>query len=158
MTVEDIEDLEIPLVPNPLEIGLVINVKSCQLPNIIVLQENVKRRIPPVLEEWLKKFKDRRNYLIEFFNSIPGLNPFFPSGAFYLYVSCKGFIKKKLNNGKEIKNDIDFAENLLMDAKVAVVPGTAFGKSPYFRISYATSLSDLKEACERINNSLKKIT
>jgi aspartate aminotransferase len=110
------------------------------------------------LEEWLKKFEDRRNFLIEFFNSIPGLNPFVPSGAFYLYVSCKGFIKKKLNNGKEVKNDIDFAENLLMDAKVAVVPGTAFGKSPYFRISYATSLSDLKEACERINNSLKKIT
>ncbi|MEE2694885.1 MAG: pyridoxal phosphate-dependent aminotransferase [Pseudomonadota bacterium] len=110
------------------------------------------------LGEWLKRFEHRRNFLIQFFNSISGLEPFTPSGAFYLYVSCKGFINKKLENGRKIRDDIDFAEYLLMNAKVAVVPGEAFGKSPFFRISYATSLNDLKEACERISNSLKKIT
>ena len=54
-------------------------------------------------------------------------------------------------------NDVDFAEYLLKEAKVAVVPGVAFGKSPFFRISYATSLTDLKEACRRIENFINKI-
>ena len=109
------------------------------------------------LSKWIKKFEHRKNVLIEFFSSIKGLEPFIPSGAFYLYVSCNGFINKRIKNRDIIKNDIDFAQYLLEDAKVAVVPGTAFGKSPFFRISYATSLNDLKEACKRINVSLSKI-
>ncbi len=109
------------------------------------------------LKEWIKKFELRKDFLIDFFSSIDGLNPFIPSGAFYLYVSCDGFINKKISNGNIIKSDIDFAQYLLEDAKVAVVPGSAFGKSPFFRISYATSLKDLKEACKRIRNSVKKI-
>ena len=110
------------------------------------------------MQDWLIKFENRKNLLVNFFNSIPELNPFSPSGAFYLYVSCKGFINKKLKGGKKINNDFDFAEYLLHEAKVAVVPGIAFGKSPFFRISYATSIEDLEEACERIGTSLKKIS
>ncbi len=109
------------------------------------------------LKKWIKKFEERKNFLVDFFKSIQGLDPFIPSGAFYLYVNCEGFINKQLNNGNQISNDIDFVQYLLEDAKVAVVPGTAFGKSPFFRISYATSLSDLKEACKRIEISIKKI-
>ena len=109
------------------------------------------------LKDWLKKFESRKNSLVEFFNSIDGLNPFIPSGAFYLYVCCNGFINKKTENGKEICNDIDFSEYLLNNAKVAVVPGAAFGKSPYFRISYATSMDDLNEACQKIKSSLIKL-
>ena len=104
------------------------------------------------LSKWIKKFEHRKNVLIEFFSSIKGLEPFIPSGAFYLYVSCNGFINKRTKNRNIIKNDIDFSQYLLEDAKVAVVPGAAFGKSPYFRISYATSMDKLKDAMERIKN------
>ena len=60
-------------------------------------------------------------------------------------------------NNQKIRSDIDFVQFLLEDAKVALVPGSAFEKSPFFRISYATSLEDLKEACLRIDNSLSKL-
>ena len=108
------------------------------------------------LNEWIEKFKKRKIFLLDFFESINGLKPFVPKGAFYLYVSCKGFIGKKDKNNLVISNDLDFAEYLLNNAKVAVVPGIAFGKSPYFRISYATSFDELKEACERIESALRK--
>ena len=108
------------------------------------------------LKDWLKKFEDRRDLLVNFFQSKKGLDPFIPSGAFYLYVSCKGYLGAIVNNQK-IRSDIDFVQFLLQDAKVAVVPGSAFGKSPFFRISYATSSEDLKEACQRIDNSLRKL-
>ena len=108
------------------------------------------------LKDWLKKFEDRRDLLVNFFQSKKGLDPFIPSGAFYLYVRCKGYLGAIVNNQK-IRSDIDFVQFLLQDAKVAVVPGSAFGKSPFFRISYATSLEDLKEACQRIDNSLRKL-
>ena len=107
------------------------------------------------LKDWMKKFEERKNYLVNFFNSIEGFEPFVPEGAFYLYVSCKGFISKKDINGYQVKNDYDFAEYLLVNAKVAVVPGVAFGKSPYFRISYATSLDDLKTGCNQILKIIK---
>ena len=107
------------------------------------------------LTEWIKKFGERRDFLLNFFESINGLRPFYPKGAFYLYVSCEGFINKKNNKNQVISNDLDFAEYLLDYAKVAVVPGVAFGKSPYFRLSYATSFDELKEACERIRIALK---
>ena len=107
------------------------------------------------LTEWIKKFGERRDFLLNFFESINGLIPFYPKGAFYLYVSCEGFINKKNNKNQVISNDLDFAEYLLDYAKVSVVPGVAFGKSPYFRLSYATSFDELKEACERIKIALK---
>ena len=109
------------------------------------------------LNDWLVKFEDRKNFLVDFFSSINGFKPFIPQGAFYLYVSCEGFIGKKYNGDKVISNDLDFSEFLLNHANVAVVPGVAFGKSPYFRLSYATSLKELKTACLQIEESLKKL-
>ena len=93
--------------------------------------------------------------MLDFFQSTKGLEPFHPNGAFYLYISCKDFINQKDKNNEVISNDLDFAEYLLNNAKVAVVPGAAFGKSPYFRLSYATSFEKLKEACKRITSALK---
>lgn len=107
------------------------------------------------LKEWISKFEKRKEYLLKFFNSIDGLEPFAPQGAFYLYVSCKGFIEKADKKNLVIKNDIDFCDYLLTNANVAVVPGVAFGKSPYFRLSYATSFDELKLACEKVENTLK---
>tara|TARA_Y100000022_G_scaffold157524_1_gene140043 strand:- start:561 stop:932 length:372 start_codon:yes stop_codon:yes gene_type:complete len=109
------------------------------------------------LKDWLVKFEGRKNFLLDFFSSIEGFEPFIPQGAFYLYVSCDGFIGKKYNDDKLISNDLDFSEFLLKHANVAVVPGLAFGKSPYFRLSYATSLEELKKACLQIEESLKKL-
>jgi len=110
------------------------------------------------LKEWLDKFEERKNFLIKFFKSINGFDVYDPSGAFYLFVGCKGFIDKKIPDGNVIKNDINFAEYILEDSRVAVVPGIAFGKSPYFRISYATSMNDLEQACYKIEKSIAKIT
>ena len=107
------------------------------------------------LANWIKKFEKRKIYLLNFFESISGLKPFHPKGAFYLYVSCKDFMRKKDKNNCTISNDLEFAEYLLNNAKVAVVPGVAFGKSPFFRLSYATSFEQLKDACERIESALK---
>ena len=109
------------------------------------------------LEDWLKKFNERKNFLINFFNSMEGLKAFKPDGAFYLYVSCEGLINKKYGTNKII-NDFDFANFLLNEANVAIVPGQAFGKSPFFRLSYATSLNELEIACDRIKKSLKLLS
>tara|TARA_Y100000022_G_scaffold195704_1_gene201683 strand:- start:170 stop:1369 length:1200 start_codon:yes stop_codon:yes gene_type:complete len=107
------------------------------------------------LKDWLSKFEKRKEYLLKFFNSVDGLEAFSPQGAFYLYVSCRGFIDKVDKENFVIKNDIDFCDYLLTNAKVAVVPGIAFGKSPYFRLSYATGFDELKLACEKIEKTLK---
>ena len=108
------------------------------------------------LKKWILEFEERKNFLISFFESIPGLDPFIPKGAFYLYVSCKGFIGKKYGDIL-IKNDFDFANYILNYGNVAIVPGVAFGKSPFFRLSYATSLENLKLACHQIEKSLQKL-
>ena len=102
------------------------------------------------LIDWLDSFEMRRNKVVEMINSAEGLSCLKPKGAFYIYPSCEGVIGKKLTSGEEIKNDEDFAMNLLKNKSVGVVHGSAFGLSPYFRISYATSIEKLEEACKRI--------
>ena len=102
------------------------------------------------LGEWRKAFAARRDLVVEAINGTPGLSCRTPEGAFYVYPSCEGLIGKKTADGKTIENDGDFAEALLEAEGVAVVPGVAFGLSPYFRISYATSEKNLQDACTRI--------
>jgi len=102
------------------------------------------------LEKWLESFEERRNKVFKMLNSAKGLKCLKPKGAFYIYPSCEGVIGKKTPNGKIINNDKDFAMNLLETKSVSVVHGEAFGLSPYFRISYATSMEKLEIACDRI--------
>ena len=102
------------------------------------------------LKDWLDSFEMRRNKVVEMINSAKGLSCLKPKGAFYVYPSCEDVIGKKLISGEEIKNDEDFAMNLLKNKSVGVVHGSAFGLSPYFRISYATSIEKLEKACKRI--------
>ena len=102
------------------------------------------------LKNWLKSFEERRNKVYELINSAKGLSCLLPKGAFYIYPSCSNAIGKKLPNGDLINNDEDFAINLLKSKSVGIVHGSAFGLSPYFRISYATSMEKLEEACNRI--------
>ena len=95
-------------------------------------------------------FKERRNLVVSMLNQASGIACPTPEGAFYVYPSCAGTIGKKTPSGKVIENDQDFVEQLLEAEGVACVHGGAFGLSPYFRISYATSTENLEKACERI--------
>lgn len=95
-------------------------------------------------------FKKRRDLVVGLLNEANGISCLTPEGAFYVYPSCAGCIGKTTPNGKVIANDEDFATALLEAEGVAVVHGAAFGLSPFFRISYATSDANLEEACARI--------
>ena len=100
-----------------------------------------------------KVFKDRRNLVVSMLNQATGLSCPTPEGAFYVYPSCAGSIGKKTPNGNTISNDKDFVTYILESEGVAAVHGEAFGLSPYFRISYATSTELLEEACQRIQRA-----
>jgi aspartate aminotransferase len=99
------------------------------------------------------KFKERRDLVVDMLNKAKGIHCHRPEGAFYVYPSCAGAIGRKTPQGKTIANDTDFVTYLLESEGVAVVQGEAFGLSPYFRISYATSTEALKEACTRIQRA-----
>ncbi|MDB9926477.1 pyridoxal phosphate-dependent aminotransferase [Hyphomicrobiales bacterium] len=102
------------------------------------------------LKDWLLSFEERRDMVVGMINSANGLKCLKPKGAFYVYPSCNGIIGKKTPDGRIIKNDKDFAMSLLESKSISVVHGEAFGLSPYFRISYATSMKKLEVACNRI--------
>ncbi len=95
-------------------------------------------------------FKQRRDMVVKMLNAADGITCQTPEGAFYVYPSCAGVIGKTTPKGRKIETDTDFVGALLEEALVAVVQGAAFGLSPYFRISYATSTEALEEACTRI--------
>ena len=93
-----------------------------------------------------KAFKERRDFVVKSLNSIKGINCLTPNGAFYVFPSCKGLLNKKT----KLKTDTELVQKLLEQYNVAVVQGSAFGLDGYFRISYATSIKNLKKAMSRI--------
>ena len=95
-------------------------------------------------------YKQRRDHSVAALNAIPGISCRTPEGAFYLYVNCGGLIGRKTPEGKVLETDSDVVMYLLESEGVAVVAGTAYGLSPYFRMSIATSLEILDEGCKRI--------
>ena len=95
-------------------------------------------------------YKQRRDATLARINAIPGLSCRVPDGAFYLYINCGGLIGKTTPAGKRLSEDGDVVMYLLEDVGVAVVAGTAYGLSPYFRLSIATSIEILDEGCTRI--------
>jgi aspartate aminotransferase len=95
-------------------------------------------------------FRQRRDLVVAMLNQAPGLSCPRPEGAFYVFPSCAGAIGKTSGGGRKIASDEDFVTALLEEEGVAVVHGAAFGLSPFFRISYATSTEALEEACSRI--------
>ncbi len=103
-----------------------------------------------ILEERREIFRRRRDLVVNALNAIDGLSCFRPEGSFFAYPSCAGLIGKRAPDGRCMKTDQDFAAHLLENGQVAVVPGTAFGLSPHFRVSFATSTELLEEACARI--------
>jgi aspartate aminotransferase len=95
-------------------------------------------------------FEERRDLVVSMLNQARGIRCPTPEGAFYVYPSVEGLIGKTAPSGKPIGSDEDFAVELLESEGVAVVFGAAFGLSPHFRISYATSNGVLEDACGRI--------
>ena len=100
----------------------------------------------------------RRDLVVSALNAIDGVTCPTPEGAFYVYPSISGLIGKTTPNGKQIKNDEDFAMALLETTGVAVVFGAAFGLSPHFRVSYATSDEILIKACARMKTFCDSLT
>ncbi|NDF12032.1 MAG: pyridoxal phosphate-dependent aminotransferase [Proteobacteria bacterium] len=105
------------------------------------------------LKDWVKSFQGRRDLVVDALNKIPGITCNKPEGAFYVFPECRGLFGKTTPEGKKISNDNDVATYLLESALVAVVPGVGFGSEGFFRISYATSEKNLKEALSRIEKA-----
>jgi len=104
-----------------------------------------------------RSFKERRDLVVDSLNRVPGLFCPRPEGAFYVYPSCAGVIGKRTPIGDTIASDEDFVRYLLAAEGVAVVHGAAFGLSPHFRISYATSTEVLRDACARIERACRAL-
>ena len=106
------------------------------------------------IQERANSFKERRDFVVNSLNNIKGLSCLKPEGAFYVFPSCKNLLNKKTN----LKTDTDFVQTLLEQANVAVVQGSAFGLPGYFRISYATSMENLKKAMDRIKSFCESLS
>ena len=113
-------------------------------------------------QDFIKKradsFQERRDFVVNALNAIDGIECLNPDGAFYVFPSCKGLMGKKDPNGNEIKSDTDFVQSLLENSGIAVVQGSAFGLEGFFRISYATSMDNLKKAMDKISSFCKSLS
>lgn len=106
------------------------------------------------IDEMVKAFKNRRDYMVDKINSIENLSCRKPEGAFYVMINISKILGKEVN-GTKITNSLEFAEYLLRTVKVAVIPGAGFGTDNYVRLSYATSLEKIKEGLNRIEEAVK---
>jgi len=103
------------------------------------------------------QFKKRRDMIVEKLNAIEGISCSVPAGAFYVYPNCRGILGMKTPNGDILDTDEQFMSYLLESEGVAGVHGEAFGLSPYFRLSYATSEKILEDACVRIARACQNL-
>jgi len=103
-------------------------------------------------------FKQRRDLVCSMLNQASGITCPTPDGAFYVYPSCAGLIGKKTPDGKVLKSDEDVVTYFLETEGIAAVHGAAFGLSPHFRISYATSTEALEDACQRIQRACSALS
>jgi len=103
-----------------------------------------------IVSERRAEFEARRNAIVPRLAAVPGLSCSAPQGAFYVYVCCAGWLGRRTPQGQRLANDEDVTAYLL-ESGVAVPNGAGYGLSPYFRLSFATSIVNLKEACTRID-------
>jgi len=108
------------------------------------------------IEDMRKAFDERRKYMVERLNKIEGVSCINPSGAFYAFPNITKILEKEIEyNGKNINNSLELADYILNKAEVALIPGSAFEAEGYLRLSYATSMEDIQEGLDRIENILK---
>jgi len=103
-----------------------------------------------LLAEHARIYRERRDVVLELLSHAPGIECHRPSGAFYVFANIEGLLGKSTAGGTVIEGDLDFVAALLAEKHVATVQGGAYGMSPYFRLSYATDMASLREACGRI--------
>jgi aspartate aminotransferase len=103
-------------------------------------------------------YRQRRDLVVEMLNAAPGISCHKPEGAFYVFPNIAGCLGKTTKGGRRIETDTDFVKALLEEKRVAAVQGTAYGMSPYMRISYATDTASLTEACGRIQEFCRELT
>ncbi|MCX7927619.1 MAG: pyridoxal phosphate-dependent aminotransferase [Candidatus Omnitrophica bacterium] len=108
------------------------------------------------IEKMVSEFRKRRDFMVERINSIKGLSTLKPEGAFYCWVNISGILNKSIN-GKKLTNSLDLADALLQDVYVAVVPGGVFGDDNFIRLSYATSMENIIEGLNRIEQFVEKL-
>ena len=108
------------------------------------------------VQKMVAEFQRRRNYCLMRLAAVQGMSCFKPQGAFYLFPNVKSFYDKEVN-GAKIRNSYGLAYYLLKEARVAIVPGDAFGADDYIRLSYATSMTNLEKSMDRIVEALGKL-
>lgn len=106
--------------------------------------------------EMTGEFKNRRDYMVSKINSIEGLSCLKPQGAFYVMINLTKILDKTFK-GEKITNSMNFSKLLLEEEKVAVIPGIAFGVDDFVRLSYATSMDNIKEGLNRIHSFVKRL-
>ena len=135
-----------------------IQSQSTSNPTSISQKASVEALIGPQSEvdKMVSAFGQRRNYIVDRLNKIAGVSCYKPVGAFYVFPNFSSYYGKSFQE-KKIENSTHLADFLLDVARVAVVPGVEFGADPFERLSYATSMEDIKEGLNRIEESLKKL-
>lgn len=109
------------------------------------------------VRERVEVYRARRDRAIEMLGEVPGLDPIVPDGAFYIYVDCQGLIGKRTQDGKTLENDQDVTLFLLETADVAVIQGSAYGTSPFFRMSFATDLGTIEAALGAVHEAVQEL-
>jgi aspartate aminotransferase len=108
------------------------------------------------VREMIVEFDQRRRYMVDRLNAMPGITCPLPKGAFYAFPNVTGLFGKK-GGDKRISNSSDVTDFLLEEAKVAVVGGSGFGDDNYIRFSYATSLENIEKGMDRMQEALRKL-
>lgn len=131
---------------------------STSNPNSIAQKASVEALLgrQDTIEEMRKAFDERRKYIVKRLNKIEGFSCLNPTGAFYAFPNVSNVLKRGIEyNSKKIKNSFDLSDFILKEAEVALIPGSAFEAEGYLRLSYATSMEDIKEGLDRIENILR---
>ena len=135
-----------------------IQSQSTSNPTSIAQKASVEALAGPQDEvgKMVSAFAQRRNYIVDRLNKMPGVSCYKPAGAFYVFPNFSSYYGRSYQN-KKIENSTHLADFFLDVARVAVVPGVEFGADPFERLSYATSMENIKEGLDRIEESLKKL-
>ena len=135
-----------------------IQSQSTSNPTSIAQKASVEALIGPQneVQNMVSAFGQRRNYIVDRLNKIPGVSCYKPVGAFYVFPNFSAFYGKSYQ-GKKISNSTNLADFFLDVAKVAVVPGVEFGADPFERLSFATSMENIREGLDRIEEALKQL-
>jgi aspartate aminotransferase len=110
------------------------------------------------LPGWVQTYRQRRDTAVRLLNAIPGIQCAPPGGAFYLYVNCGGVIGRRTPEGKPLDSDLDVVLYLLEAAGVSLIAGSAYGLSPYFRLSIATGIEVIEDGCRRIASAVAALS